>query len=50
MLDTPDAILAHVAVIGPQVESRAMPIGNLTGMTETERGQLLDWLRHGAPR
>jgi uncharacterized membrane protein len=50
MLDTPAAILAHAAVIGPQVESRAMPIGNLTGMTETERGQLLDWLRHGAPR
>jgi uncharacterized membrane protein len=50
MLDTPQAILAHAALIGPQVESRAMPIGNLTGMTDEERTRLLDWLRHGAPR
>jgi len=26
-----------------------MPIGNLTCMTEAERNQLLDWIRHGAP-
>jgi uncharacterized membrane protein len=48
LLDTPQGILTHAAVIGPQVESRAMPIGNLTGMTDTERTQLLDWIRHGA--
>ena len=29
--------------------NRDMPIGNLTGMTDAERGQLLDWIRHGAP-
>jgi uncharacterized membrane protein len=34
----------------PQVRTGAMPIGNLTGMTEVERTQLLDWIRHGAPR
>ncbi|MDB6085218.1 MAG: hypothetical protein JWN43_3099 [Gammaproteobacteria bacterium] len=50
LLDSPQAILAHVAVIAPQVATRAMPIGNLTGMTDAERGQLLDWIQHDAPR
>jgi uncharacterized membrane protein len=48
LLDTPQGILTHAAVMGPQVEARAMPIGNLTGMTEAERAQLLDWIRRGA--
>ena len=49
MLDTPEGILTHVSVIGPQVQTRAMPIGNLTGMTDSERSRLLDWIEHGAP-
>lgn len=49
MLDTPEAILTHQTEIAPQVQARAMPIGNLTGMTDPERSQLLDWIRHGAP-
>jgi uncharacterized membrane protein len=49
MLDTPEGILTHVAVIAPQVQTRAMPIGNLTGMTDSERSRLLDWIGHGAP-
>ncbi|HTV96297.1 MAG TPA: urate hydroxylase PuuD [Steroidobacteraceae bacterium] len=49
LLDSSEAILTHLAVIAPQVQSRAMPIGNLTGMTDAERSQLLDWIRHGAP-
>jgi uncharacterized membrane protein len=49
MLDTPEAILTHVSVIGPQVQARAMPIGNLTRMTDLERAELLDWIGHGAP-
>jgi uncharacterized membrane protein len=49
MLDTPEGILTHVAVIGTQVQTRAMPIGNLTGMTDSERSRLLDWIGHGAP-
>ncbi len=49
LLDTPEAILAHTALMAPQVDTGAMPIGNLTGMTESERAQLLDWIRHGAP-
>jgi len=48
LLDTPANLLAHAAVIAPQVETRAMPIGNLTGMTEPERTQLLDWIQRGA--
>jgi uncharacterized membrane protein len=48
-LDTPEALLAHVTVIAPQVQTRAMPIGNLTGMTDSERSRLLDWIGHGAP-
>jgi uncharacterized membrane protein len=48
LLDTPEAILAHTAIMAPQVDTRAMPIGNLTGMTEPERAELLDWIRHGA--
>jgi uncharacterized membrane protein len=49
LLDTPEGILTHVPVIGPQVQTRAMPIGNLTGMTDSERRRLLDWIAHGAP-
>jgi uncharacterized membrane protein len=49
LLDTPEGILTHTALMAPQIESRAMPIGNLTGMTDPERAQLLDWIRHGAP-
>ena len=48
MLDTPEGILTHVSVIGPQVQTRAMPIGNLTAMTDSERSRLLDWIGHGA--
>lgn len=48
LLDTPEAILAHATMLAPQVEARAMPLGNLTGMTDAERTQVLDWIRHGA--
>ncbi len=49
LLDTPANLLEHAAIIAPQVETRAMPIGNLTGMTEPERTRLLDWIHRGAP-
>jgi uncharacterized membrane protein len=49
-LDSPEAILTHLTVIAPQVATRAMPIGNLTGMTDAERSQLLDWIQRDAPR
>ena len=49
LLDSSDGLLTNLGVIEPQVATRAMPIGNLTGMTDAERNQLLDWIRHGAP-
>jgi uncharacterized membrane protein len=48
LLDTPEHIRAHTAQMLQQVESRAMPVGNLTGMTEQERAELLDWIEGGA--
>src|SRR5450631_356737 len=50
LLDSPEAILVHASVMAPQVATNAMPIGNLTGMTEAERTQLLDWIRSDSPR
>ena len=45
-LDTPERIRAQAALIHQQaVASRAMPPGNLTGMTEEERSLLGRWLR-----
>jgi uncharacterized membrane protein len=49
MLDSAAALLSNLTLIEPQVATGAMPIGNLTGMTDTERAQLLDWIRRGAP-
>jgi uncharacterized membrane protein len=49
LLDTPERILAQVRNIQAQaVETRAMPIGNLTGMTDIERSQLGAWIAGGA--
>jgi uncharacterized membrane protein len=49
LLDSSAGLLANLRAIEPQVATRAMPIGNLTCMTDAERNQLLDWIRHGAP-
>jgi uncharacterized membrane protein len=49
LLDSSAGLLANLRLIEPQVATRAMPIGNLTCMTDTERNLLLDWIRHGAP-
>ena len=48
VFDSPVAILSQVTLIEPQVQTHAMPIGNLTNMTDAERAQLLDWIHHGA--
>ncbi|MET0279603.1 MAG: urate hydroxylase PuuD [Steroidobacteraceae bacterium] len=50
MLETPEQLLTHLAPVQLQVASRAMPIGNLSGMTDDERSELLDWIRDGAAR
>lgn len=48
MLDTPARIAAQATPIYQQVQSRAMPLGNLTGMTEVERQLILNWHAAGA--
>jgi uncharacterized membrane protein len=51
MLDTPERIVAAAARIGEQsVTTKAMPIGNLTGMTDAERTLLGAWIAGGARR
>jgi uncharacterized membrane protein len=48
-LDTPDQIKAQAGAIERQtVQSRAMPLGNVTGMTQAEREVLGRWIAQGA--
>jgi uncharacterized membrane protein len=49
VLDTPAAILANLQKTQLQLRTRAMPIGNLTQMTEEERMTVLKWIEDGAP-
>ena len=49
LLDSPDHILRRATQIHLQVATRAMPLGNLTGITEEERATMLAWIEHGAP-
>lgn len=48
ILETMDELRAHLPEIQKQVSLRAMPLGNLTGMTDDERTKLLMWIGHGA--
>ena len=49
LLDTPERIRTQAAAILAQsVVSKAMPPGNLTAMTDEERGLLGRWVRSGA--
>ena len=48
VLETVDEVRAHLPEIQKQVSLRAMPLGNLTGMTDEERTKLLMWIGHGA--
>jgi uncharacterized membrane protein len=48
-LDTPERIAASAPKIYEQAEAtKAMPIGNLTGMTEEERATIGAWVAAGA--
>jgi len=50
LLDTTASIVANAQKINEQaVLTKAMPIGNLTGMTDTERATLGAWIAAGAP-
>lgn len=49
MLDTPARIAQHAGQIYQQaVALRAMPLGNVTGITEAERGEIATWVHNGA--
>jgi uncharacterized membrane protein len=49
VLDTPAQIKAQSGAIEEQaVQTKAMPLGNLTGMTEDERQLLGRWINQGA--
>jgi uncharacterized membrane protein len=48
VLETLDQLRAHLPEIQKQVSLRAMPLANLTGMTDEERAKLLMWIGHGA--
>lgn len=48
MLDTPARVAAQSTLIYQQVFSRAMPLGNLTAMTDQERQQIFAWHDTGA--
>jgi uncharacterized membrane protein len=47
--DTPANILAHTQQMREQIASHAMPLGNITGITEEERAEMLAWIDRGAP-
>jgi uncharacterized membrane protein len=49
--DTPDEIVSRASLIEQwAVQSRAMPLGNATGMTDAERAELGAWIAQGAHR
>ncbi len=49
LLDSPQHIFARLPQMDLQLKARAMPVGNLTAMTDAERTQLLAWIHDGAP-
>jgi len=49
MLETPQQIRRWAASLRVQVQTEAMPPGNLTGITAEERAKLLAWVGAGAP-
>ncbi len=48
-LDAPEYILLHTVKMQQQLATRAMPVGNVTGLTDAERAELLAWIQRGAP-
>lgn len=49
MLETPQQIRRWAAALRPQVQTEAMPPGNLTEITPEERARLVAWVAAGAP-
>jgi uncharacterized membrane protein len=49
LLETPAQLRRWAAALRPQLETEAMPPGNVTEMTAEERQALLAWIAAGAP-
>ncbi|HXY76541.1 MAG TPA: urate hydroxylase PuuD [Steroidobacteraceae bacterium] len=49
LLDTPERIVSRTQQMREQLATRAMPVGNVTGITEEERAEMLAWIDRGAP-
>lgn len=49
MMETPAQLRRWAAAMRPQLETEAMPPGNVTDMTPEERLKLLAWIAAGAP-
>lgn len=50
LLESPAQLRRWAAALRPQLETEAMPPGNVTGMTAEERRALLAWIAAGAPQ
>jgi uncharacterized membrane protein len=50
MLESLDEIMRHLPQIQQQLVTRAMPLGNLTGMTPEERSLLQHWVDQALAR
>jgi uncharacterized membrane protein len=48
VLESIAQVRAHLPEVQQQLVTRAMPLGNLTGMSQGERAILLDWIGHPA--
>ncbi|MCX8132942.1 MAG: urate hydroxylase PuuD [Roseococcus sp.] len=48
VLETPAELRRHAAAMRVQIETEAMPPGNLTDMTDTDRARIIAWIRAGA--
>ena len=48
ILETPEQIAAQANEIKSVVSTKAMPLGNLTGMTSEERALVVAWVTQGA--
>lgn len=47
MFDTLNELRARATNVQEMLSSRAMPPGNITGMTDEERAEILTWIAHG---
>jgi len=46
MFETMDEVAAHLSQVQEQLTAHAMPLGNLTHMTDAERTAVLTWISH----